>query len=80
MDPLKYYNFKNSLEITEMLEGEAYHFKAVFNGGFISGMYSFRFNSIVEPIFGTKLTQKEILEITDMLKIEVEKLMDREDL
>jgi len=78
MDPLRYYNFKNSLELIEMLEGEAYHFKAIFNGGFVSGMYSFRFNTIVEPVFGAKLTQEEISEITEVLKVEVERLRDQE--
>ena len=79
MDPLKYYNFKNSLVITEMLSGEAYHFKAIFNGGFISGMYSYRFNSIVEPIYGQLLTDEEKSEITGFIKLEVERLREREN-
>jgi len=80
MNPLKYYNFKNSLEIIEMLGGEAYHFKAVFNGGFVSGMYSYRFNAIVDPVFGQLLTPEEKSEITGVLKTEVERLRKREDL
>ena len=80
MDPLKYYNFKNSLELNEMLEAGFYHFKAVFNGGFISGMYSFNYNAIVEPIFGAKLTEEERSEITAVLKDEVVRLMEKEEL
>lgn len=79
MDPLKYYNFKNTVEITEMATGEAYHFRAIFNGGFVSGTYSFRFNAIVPPIFGEQLTDEEISDITEMLKHEIEELRAKED-
>lgn len=79
MDPLKYYNFKNSLELQEA-SGGTYHFRAVFNGGFISGVYSYHFNALIEPIFGDPLTAEEKSEIRGVLKNEVEKLREREDL
>jgi len=80
MDPLKYYNFKNSLELQETLGGSHYNFRAVFNGGFVSGIYSYQFNTIMEPIFGQPLTAKEKREIECVLKTEVERLREREDL
>lgn len=80
MDPLKYYNFKNSLELHETLGGNYYNFRAIFNGGFVSGFYSYDFNAIVEPIFGDPLTAEEKSDITGVLKKEVERLREREDL
>ena len=59
MDPLRYYNFKNSLELQETLGGSHYNFRAVFNGGFISGIYSYDFNAIIEPIFRAQLTVRK---------------------
>ena len=80
MDPLRYYNFKNSLELQETLGGGHYNFRAIFNGGFISGIYSYRFNNILGQIFGALLTAEEKSEITGVLRIEVERLRQRDGL
>lgn len=80
MDLLNYYNFKNSLELQETLGGSHYNFRAIFNGGFVSGIYSYQFNVLLEPVFGALLTAEEKSEITGVLRLEVERLREREDL
>ena len=80
MDPLRYYNFKNSLQLQGTLGGSHYNFRAMFNGGFVSGIYSYQLDAIMEPIFGQQLTAEEKSEITGVLRTEVERLREREDL